>query len=84
MTQPAPLSTVIVGGRTVRENLEHAVMSGAVLQHPDGRYELAESASDKPPVLDLFMRPLSRATSLPCAFLNRFLRCPIPPRVDRK
>jgi hypothetical protein len=73
MTEGAPLSAVIAGGRTISENLDRAVASGAVIEHPDGRYELAEWASGKPPVLDLFMRPLSRATSLPCAFLNRFL-----------
>lgn len=70
MTEHESLSAVLAGGRTVKENLDRAVMSGAVLQHPDGRYELAELASDKPPVMDMFM---PRGKSLPCALLNRFL-----------
>jgi hypothetical protein len=72
MTEHEPLSTVLAGGRTVQENLDRAVLSGAVLQHSDGRYELAEFASDKPPVLDLFMLP-SRPSSMRCTLLNRFL-----------
>jgi hypothetical protein len=59
---------VTVGDRTIGENLERAVASGAVIRRADGQFELADSRR-----LGLFLWPLSPRRAVHCGFLNRFL-----------
>lgn len=71
----ALLATMTAGQGTMAGNLAHAIESGAVIAHDDGRLELSEARSGRraPARLDGFLRSVATRTHLPCAFLNRFL-----------
>lgn len=56
-----------MGGATVAENLRRAVDAGTLIEHPDGRFELAQSAAESDWVIIRPRPPLN------CAFYKDFL-----------
>lgn len=64
---------LVVGGRSIADNLEQAVAAGHISRREDGKYKLVARHGDETTVLRSYVSTGTGSFSLPCDFLMDFL-----------